>query len=128
MRRILKYLLAAFFTVAGANHFIKPSWYLKIMPPALPYPLLLVYLSGLLETALGLALLSHRLERKAGWGLAALLLAIFPANLNMALHPEAFPGFKPWLLWLRLPFQFVLIALVLWSVRNDSRRKTFTEP
>ena len=105
MRRILKYLLAAFFTLAGLNHFLRPDWYLKIMPPALPYPLTLVYLSGALETALGLALLSPKLERKASWGLAALLLAVFPANINMAMRPEAFPAFKPMVLWLRLPLQ-----------------------
>ncbi len=122
MRRIVKYLLALFFTSAGANHFYKPRWYLRIIPPALPYPLLLVYLSGLLEMALGLALLSSRAQKKAGWGLAALLLAIFPANINMALRPEAFPTFKPWVLWLRLPLQFVLIALALWSVHGESRR------
>jgi uncharacterized membrane protein len=120
MRRIVKYLLAAFFALAGANHFHKPEWYLKIMPPALPYPLLLVYLSGVLETALGLALLPPRWQRKAAWGLTALLLAIFPANINMALRPEAFPAFKPWVLWLRLPLQFVLIGLVLWSVRGPA--------
>ncbi len=115
-----RYLFAAFFAVAGANHFYKPEWYLTIMPPALPYPLLLVYLSGLLETALGLALLSEKHQRKASWGLVILLLAIFPANVYMAAKPEAFPGFKPWLLWARLPLQFVLIGLVLWNSGKPS--------
>ena len=116
----LRYLFAAFFALAGVNHFYKPGWYLKIMPPALPYPLLLVYLSGLLETVLGLALLSKKHQSKAGWGLAALLLAIFPANLYMVAKPEAFPEFRPWVLWARLPLQFVLIGLVLWSARGKS--------
>jgi uncharacterized membrane protein len=120
IRTGLRYLLAFFFALAGANHFYKPGWYLKIMPPSLPYPLLLVYFSGVLETALGLALLSNKHKGKAGWGLAALLLAIFPANLYMAARPEAFPGFKPWALWARLPLQFVLIGLVLWSARRKS--------
>ncbi|MEO6096253.1 MAG: DoxX family protein [Fibrobacteria bacterium] len=106
---------------AGANHFFSPGWYLKAMPPVLPYPRPLVYLSGLLEMALGLALLSPKLERKASWGLTALLLAVFPANISMALRPEAFPALKPWLLWLRLPFQFVLIALVLRCVRKRAK-------
>ncbi|MDB5103216.1 MAG: conserved rane protein of unknown function [Fibrobacteres bacterium] len=122
LRTILKYAFAAFFALAGANHFYRPAWYLKIMPPILPYPLILVYLSGALETALGLALLSSRLERKAGWGLAALLLAVFPANAYMAARPEAFPAFKPLVLWLRLPLQFVLIGLVLWSVSGKPVR------
>ena len=116
----LRYLFAAFFALAGVNHFYKPGWYLKIMPPALPYPLLLVYLSGLAETALGLALLSKKHQGKAGWGLAALLLAVFPANIYMAARPEAFPGFKPWVLWARLPLQFVLIGLVLWSATKHT--------
>jgi len=124
VKRIVKYLFAAFFAAAGANHFLSPGWYLKAMPPALPYPRALVYLSGLLEMALGLALLSPKLERKAGWGLAALLLAVFPANVSMALRPEDFPAIRPWLLWLRLPFQFVLIALVLWCARKPGREGT----
>lgn len=121
MKRILKYLFAAFFVAAGANHFIKPDWYVKAMPRVLPYPGPLVYLSGLLEMAMGLALLSPKLERKAGWGLVALLLAVFPGNVSMALRPEDFPDIKPWLLWLRLPFQFVLIALVLWCAPKRVR-------
>jgi uncharacterized membrane protein len=121
MSATLKYLLAAFFTAAGANHFYKPAWYLKIMPSALPYPLLLVYLSGILEMALGLALLSRKLQPKAGWGLAALLLAIFPANIGMALRPGDFPRFKPWQLWSRLPLQFALIGLVLWNAGSLTR-------
>lgn len=118
IRSGLRHLLAAFFAVAGANHFYRPGFYLKIMPPALPYPHLLVHVSGLLETALGLALLSKKHQGKAAWGLAALLLAVFPANIYMAARPEAFPGFKPWVLWARLPMQFVLIGLVLWSARG----------
>jgi uncharacterized membrane protein len=123
MKRILKYLFAAFFVAAGANHFLSPAWYVKAMPSILPYPRLLVYLSGLLEMALGLALLSPKLERKAGWGVVALLLAVFPANISMALRPEEFPALKPSMLWLRLPFQFVLIALVLWCVRKRGEER-----
>lgn len=120
-RRIAKWALGLFFAAAGANHFIAPEWYLRIMPPFLPWHRPLVYLSGVLEMALGLALLSPRLERKAAWGLAALLLGIFPANIHMALNPEAYPAFKPAILWLRLPLQFVLIGLVLWSVQSPRK-------
>lgn len=122
VRTGLRYMFSAFFAVAGANHFYKPEWYLKIMPPALPYPLLLVYLSGMLETALGLALLSNRHRGKAAWGLAALLLAVFPANIYMAARPEAFPRIKPWMLLARLPLQFVLMGLVLWSAGGNPGR------
>lgn len=89
IRTGLRFLFSVFFAVAGASHFYKPEWYLKIIPPALPYPLLLVYVSGLLETALGLALLSKKHQGKAAWGLAALLLAVFPANLYMAARPDS---------------------------------------
>ena len=123
MRRVLKYALAAFFTLAGANHFLRPGWYLKIMPPVLPFPLFLVYLSGLMESALGLALAARKLERQAGWGLTALLLTIFPANIYMALRPDKFPAIPPLILWLRLPLQFALIALVLWSAGSLSKRR-----
>lgn len=120
----LRYLFAVFFAVAGANHFYKPEWYLKIMPPALPYPLLLVYVSGFLEMALGLALLSEKHRGKAVWGLAALLLAVFPANIYMAARAEAFPAIKPWVMWARLPLQFVLIGLVLWSADKPAQKHT----
>lgn len=89
-------------------HFIYPASYLKIMPKMLPYPLMLVYLSGVAEILCGLGFLFHETRVVAAWATIALLLAIFPANINMAMHPEQF-GIAPWLLILRLPLQFLLI-------------------
>ncbi len=86
------------------------------MPPYLPFPLPLVYLSGFLESAFGLGLIPPVCKRAAAWGLVALLLFVFPANIHMALHPSLYPMFQPALLWLRLPLQFVLMGLVLLSV------------
>lgn len=84
VKLILKYLLGLLFVAAGLNHFINPAFYLKIMPPYLPWHPFLVYLSGVLEVVLGAALLIRRSARLAAWGLLALLVAVYPANLHMA--------------------------------------------
>ncbi len=108
-----KILLGAGFIVAGSLHFLFPAPYVKIMPPVLPFPLLLVYVSGFCEMALG-ALLFTRFAPWAAWGLIALLVAVFPANVYMALHPGLFPKISAAALWWRLPFQAVFIA---WAYR-----------
>ena len=122
LKTILKYLLCAGFVLAGLNHFINPGFYLKIMPPYLPWHLPLVYLSGFFEIALGVLLLVPALTRAAAWGLVALLIAVFPANIHMAINPQLYPDINPLALWLRLPLQVVLIAWAYWYTRPD--RKT----
>lgn len=120
-RRILRGLAAAFFVAAGANHFITPHIYLGMMPPWLPAPEAMNVISGLAEILGGLGLLVPRLRRAAGWGLIALLIAVFPANLHVALQ-GSMPGtdFSPTLLWLRLPFQLLFIAWIWWvALRRD---------
>ncbi|CAN1210910.1 hypothetical protein TUMEXPCC7403_11970 [Tumidithrix helvetica PCC 7403] len=114
-----KYLLALFYVLAGANHFLNSGFYLKMMPPYLPLHLELIYLSGLFEIALGIMVLIPRLTNLAGWGLIALLFAVFPANIQMALHPEVFPEISAIALWIRLPLQFLLIAWAYWATRPD---------
>jgi uncharacterized membrane protein len=123
LKTLLKYLLGVFFILAGSNHFIHPAVYLKIMPPYLPWHSFLVSLSGICEMGLGLLVLIPPFTRFAGWGLIALLIAVFPANLHMALHPDYYPEFRPGLLWLRLPLQLVLMAWV-YACTRDSRSKT----
>ena len=105
-----KVLLGAFFIVAGIAHFVRPGIYVKIMPPYLPWPLGLVYLSGLCEVGLGSLVLIPQSTRLAAWGLIALLIAVFPANVHMAMHPELYPRIPPAALWWRLPLQGVFIA------------------
>ncbi len=117
LKNLLKYLLAVFFIWAGVNHFINPGLYLKIMPPYLPWHLFLVYLSGCCESALGALLLTSKYARPAAWGLIALLIAIFPANIHMALNPELYPHLHPILLWIRLPLQVVLVVWAYWCTR-----------
>ena len=114
MRNTLRWLAAIFFIVAGIGHFVKPELYLKIMPAYLPAPALLVLLSGVAEISGGIGLLFRPLRRAAGWGLIALLVAVFPANIYMLQHPGLF-DFAPWILWARLPLQIVFIAWV-WFV------------
>ena len=117
VKLILKYLLAGVFVLAGINHFINPAFYLKMMPPVLPAHLFLVYLSGSFEIILGVLLLVPRFTRFAAWGLIALLIAVFPANIFMAQNTELFPEFNPVVIWLRLPLQLVLIAWTFFYTR-----------
>ncbi len=114
LKPILKYLLAVFFVLAGFNHFINPAFYLKIMPPYVPWHLLLVYLSGFFEIALGILLLIPKFTHFAAWGLIALLIAVFPANIHMAVNHQLFPEYRAMTLWLRLPLQLVLMTLSYW--------------
>jgi uncharacterized membrane protein len=122
---ILKLLLGMFFIAAGVNHFLRTGFYLRMMPPYVPFHLAMVQISGAAEVLLGLVILIPRRSAIAGWGLIALLLAVFPANVQMALHPETFPEFSARALWLRLPLQGVMIAWAFWYTgknrgdRND---------
>ncbi|CAA9395951.1 MAG: hypothetical protein AVDCRST_MAG74-2027 [uncultured Pyrinomonadaceae bacterium] len=118
IKSIFKWLLAIAFVLAGANHFINPAFYLKIMPPVLPAPLFLIYLSGFFEIALGVLLLIPKFTRSAAWGIIALLIAVYPANIYMALNANLFPEFNQALVYLRLPLQFVMIAWAFWHTKT----------
>jgi uncharacterized membrane protein len=118
MKTLSKYALALFFIGAGTLHFIRPDSYLKIMPPYLPWHLELVYLSGFFEVGLGLLLLVPRFSRLAAWGIIALLIAIFPANIYLYQHQEILPG-PPLLHLLRLPLQAVFILWAFWHTKCD---------
>ena len=120
--------LGVFFVLAGAMHFVRPRAYAKIVPPYLPAPRTLVYLSGAAEIAGGAGALSPassaspaRLRRLSGWALISLLAAVFPANLHMALHPEDVPklNIPRWALWARLPLQ----PLMMWWVWRTLLRR-----
>jgi uncharacterized membrane protein len=103
-------LLGVTFLTAGALHFLRPRLYEAIMPGYLPAQRELVYASGVAEIAGGAGVLHPRTRRLAGWWLIATLVAIFPANVEMAVHAERFRRFPPAALWARLPLQAVLIA------------------
>ena len=114
----MKWLLGVLFVAAGTLHFVKPDFYVKIMPPYLPWHYELVLISGAFEILGGVGLLVPRLTVPAAWGLIALLVAVFPANLHMALHTEQYPDIPPAALWGRLPLQAVLIAWAYWFTRK----------
>ena len=110
-----RWVLALFFIVAGVNHFLSPPLYLGMMPAWLPAKEAANWISGAAEIAGGFGLLIVSLRRAASWGLIALLLAVLPANVHVALqgHMDGLDA-PAWLLWLRLPLQAVLIAWVWW--------------
>ena len=114
LKTTLRIVFALFFVGAGVNHFLKTGFYLRMMPPYVPMHLAMVQISGSAEVVLGLLLLVPQTTAMAAWGLIALLIAVFPANVQMALHPETFPEFSPGALWLRLPLQAVMIAWAFW--------------
>ena len=108
MKMFFAYGMGLFYLFAGIMHFILPGPYIKIMPKMLPFPLMLVYLSGMAEILCGLGLLFDKTRVIAAWATILLLIAIFPANINMAMSPEKY-NMAPWLLYARLPLQFLLI-------------------
>ena len=117
LKPFFRILLGVLFIAAGLNHFWHTAFYVAMMPPYLPWHLELVYASGLAEVALGAAVLFKRWQGMAGWGLIALSVAVFPANLHMALNPALFSQFTPTGLWLRLPLQAVVIVWAYWATR-----------
>jgi len=110
-------LLAVFFTAAGALHFLRPAMYEEIMPEYVPAHYELVLASGAAEVAGALGVIPRRTRRLAGFWLAATLVAVFPANVHMALHPDRYPGLSPGLLWGRL----VLQPLAIWWALSATR-------
>jgi uncharacterized membrane protein len=116
-KRVLLWLMGAFYVGAGMIHFLRPGFYLPMIPPYLPYHLALVYLSGLAEIVLGAAVLVPQTRALAAWGIILLLIAIFPANVHIALHDVPLGGAEHgagvWN-WVRLPFQAVLIVWAWW--------------
>jgi uncharacterized membrane protein len=118
---VSRVLFGILFILAGANHFLNTAFYVSIVPPYLPWHLALVQLSGVIEVGLGALLLVPRFTTLAAWGLIALLVAVFPANLHMAMHAELYPTFSPLALWIRLPVQGVFIAWAAWYTRPGPR-------
>jgi uncharacterized membrane protein len=112
-------LLGGFFVAAGANHFLLPRYYRRIVPPGFGDPATVVALSGVAEIAGGLGVLVPATRQASGWWLVALLAAVFPANIHMAVHAEEFADLRVprWALWLRLPLQ----PLMMWWAWRATR-------
>ncbi len=121
MKTALRWLLTVAMVGAGLNHFLAPATDVAMMPAALPAHLALVYVSGVAEIAGGLGLILPATRRAAAWGLVLLLVAVLPANVNMAINHLPLGGRQvpSWALWARLPLQAVLIAWAWWYTRRD---------
>ncbi len=118
MKLLLLYLMALLYIAAGIWHFIKPKMYVKIMPPRLPAPFTLVYVSGVAEIVLGILLLPEVTRPWAAWGIIALLVAVFPANVQMMklYYQKQIP--HRWITVARLPLQLLLIWWAWWYTGN----------
>jgi uncharacterized membrane protein len=115
--------LAGFFVFAGAMHFVIPRSYEAMMPPGLPRHREAVVVSGAAEILGGLAVVPKGSRRFARWWLLGLLVAVFPANMHMAMNPEQVKGLDldrvpRWALWARLPLQ-PLAMLWVWRATRD---------
>ena len=114
-RRVVLFAVAAFFLFAGVGHFTNTEFFVAIVPPYLPGAYELVYISGVFEILGGVGVLVPATRRFAGFGLLALLVAVYPANIHMMMNPELFPDVAPAGLYARMPFQFLFAAGVWWS-------------
>ena len=119
MPSLARGLLGAFFLAAGLLHFVRPDPYEAIVPDALPAARALVFASGAAEIVGGAGVLSPRTARWAGWWLVATLLAVFPANVNMAVNAGDFRSVPEPLLWARLPLQAAFIYWIWWVAVRD---------
>lgn len=124
LKTALLWVMGPLYVLAGVMHFVRPELYMQIMPPYLPAHRFLVLLSGVAEIVLGVLVLIPRTRVLAAWGLIALLIAVFPANVHMALHDPQLTDLPTWMSqptptanWIRLPFQLVFIAWAWWYTR-----------
>ncbi|MFC7186426.1 MauE/DoxX family redox-associated membrane protein [Halorubrum yunnanense] len=126
-KRFLRRLMGAIYAIAGVTHFLAPESFARAVPPELPRPRALVYLSGIAEVALGLGVQFERTRRASAWGIVALLVAVFPANVYMAtddvateLVPDRLARVARAAAWARLPFQAALVLWAWWHASPES--------
>jgi uncharacterized membrane protein len=134
LRFIVRLLLAVLFLFAGTVHLRRPEFFLPIMPSAIPHPIACILISGVFELLGGMGLLIpvRSVQLLTGWGLTLLLVAVFPANIFMAVDHVKINGvlIPAWILWARLPLQPLLIVAALWVTQawpaNCVKRKNPT--
>jgi uncharacterized membrane protein len=125
-KKITIYFMGSAYIYVGIRHFIDPNFFLAIMPDFLPYHLEAVYISGVFEILLGGMLLFKKSRRIAGWGLIALLIAVFPANIYLAQNEAARQSLdiSQSLAIIRLPFQALFLGLSYWHTKDESVLKS----
>jgi uncharacterized membrane protein len=123
-KEILRVVLAIAIITVGITHFTHTDQFVRIVPPQLPDPAALVYISGVFEILGGIGLLVPWISIAAAWGLIALFIAVFPANINQAIHSIPIEGIPhhPLLYWFRLPFQAVLIIWAWWYTKHPEHQ------
>jgi len=120
LRRFIRVLLGGAFIWVGIYHFTNVEFFLAIMPPYLPWHIELVYISGFFEIIGGAGLIFPPTRTVAMWGLLALLAAVYPANVHMLVNEVYIDGMpqEKWMLWARMPLQFILAFAVYWSGKS----------
>ena len=119
MPRIPLLIISLFFFAGGFAHFSFTDFFVMAMPDYLDYHKELVWISGVFELAGAIGILVPKTRLWAACGLIALIVAVYPANINMALHPEQYPELPKLLLYARLPLQFFLAWFVWWSIKPE---------
>jgi uncharacterized membrane protein len=134
LRQAARIGMAIAMVVAGITHLVRPLPFLQHLPAWVPAAELLIFVTGIAEVVLGLALLLPQPWRwRAGIVLAAYLVAVFPANVYVAVAGVDVDGQPDGIYaWLRLPLQVLFVAWALWSTRPDSggalRHRAATDP
>jgi len=116
-RRIGLTFVAGWFTIGGIGHFLATGFFASIVPPYLPHPRALVYVSGVFELLGVIGIVVPRTRRAAGVGLVLLTIAVTPANVQMWLNPHQYPLAPQWAYALRLFMQIGLLACIAWSTQ-----------
>lgn len=122
MPRIPLLIIALFFLIGGVAHFVFTDFFVMAMPDYLGYHKELVLISGIFELLGAMGILIPKTRFPAGCGLIALIVAVYPANINMALHPERYPDISEIFLYARLPLQFLFVWFVWWAIHLEKRK------
>jgi uncharacterized membrane protein len=115
IRRRSRLTLAALMTGAGVMHFVKPRFYESMVPSWIGHETAVVAASGVAEIAAGALLVSERTRRVGAWSTVAILVGVYPANIQMALDATPPESSEDWAAWIRLPFQ---IPMLVWALRH----------
>ena len=122
-RRIGLAVVFLWFFIGGIAHFVATDVETSIVPPWIPWPRVMVLVSGVCELIGAAGIVWPRTRRAAGWGLFALTIAVTPVHVWMLQRPDLFPSIPYWALVLRLPLQAALLALIVWSTHGPRRRR-----